>query len=118
MRTEKEIFPKVLRHPRGERTSNEQTACYVFPHRKPIHYEIVARRSDSFARGDALPKRAVFHAHVHFGVSFHFAFHASIGLLSCLVYQFTRKKNAEKYGHNRHHQWSTSKFRQGKLPAY
>src|SRR5437867_12977776 len=98
MRSQKKTIPKIGRHPGTERTRDQQTARDVFPHRQPIHHEIMTRRGDSFGRTEPLPNRTtVLDAHVHLGVAFHDALDSFVLLLSRFSHEYARKKTPEEH---------------------
>src|SRR5579862_3493334 len=58
------------------------------------------------------------HGHVHFGVPFHAALDALVGLLPWLIYHAAGQKRAEEDHKNHDHHWGAEKFGCGELPAY
>jgi len=83
---------KFFRHPRGERTGEQQTAGNILPHRSPIHDEVVLMAVIPLFREDALPERALRHGHVHFGVTFHAPFNPLVGSASASLKSFPEGK--------------------------
>src|SRR2546430_2943055 len=98
MRSQKKTVPKIGRHPRAEGTGDEQTDSDIFPYRRPIHHKVVTGRGNSFRRREPFPKRSpTFHAHIHLGVTFHYAFNSFVSLSPRLFDKFARKKNSEEH---------------------
>src|SRR5713101_6247600 len=118
MRSQKKTIPKIARHPGTEHTRDQQTARDVFPHRQPIHHEIMTRRSDSFGRSEPLPKRTtILDAHVHLGMAFHDAFNSFVRLLPRLSDELARKKNSEKHRDDHNHQRTAREFSEREPPS-
>ena len=118
MRDQEKSFPEIFRHPGSKRARDEQTAGDILPHCEPIHHKIVAGSSEAFLGCDALPKCALRHAHVHFGVAFHLAFETLVRLCARFGNEFTRQKHTEQHRDEYDHQRPSQELGGGKLPAH
>ncbi len=114
---DEERSPELGRDPGGKRTGDEQAAGDVKPDRNPVHHEIMADRGEAAFGGQSLPQCAFTHGHIHFGMAFHPAGDASIGLCLGLFQELSIEKPAEEQNQQSDHNWRADKLGQRELPA-
>src|SRR4029077_3588102 len=118
MRDQEETVPEIRRHPRSQCPCDQQSDSDIFPYCSQIHYEVVTRCGKPIRGCEALPERALRHAHVHFGVTFHLAPESPLRLCARFSNEFARQESSEQQRDEYDHQWATQEFSGRKLPAH
>ena len=97
MSGQEEVLPEPIRHPGRESARDQQPAGDVEPDCGPIHHKIVADSRATPVGCHPLPQCSAFgDGHVHFGMTFHAADLASVGLFSGLVEKISTEKHPQE----------------------